>query len=237
VDQHLIVLGDTGCGKTNLLRVVARGLHERYSAGEVVFAVMDPRNVLKDLAPQQFIGGYANNVKACQALAAGVAKELAKRMPEEPGPPAIAAVPGVPASGALPAVGDASPLGAGPGDNLPRIVVFIDDYDMMTAGGSRPLEALLPYVPSARDIGLHIVVTRRVAGASRGLYEPFLLALRESGASGLVLTGDREEGQLFPGVYAQPLPPGRGRWVRRGEPVRLVQTGLDAGTPRGEGMS
>jgi S-DNA-T family DNA segregation ATPase FtsK/SpoIIIE len=244
VDQHLIVLGDTGCGKTNLLRVVARGLHERYSAGEVVFAVMDPRNVLKDLAPQQFVGGYANNVKACQALAAGVAKELAKRMPEEPGPAAIAAVPGalpasggLPASGVLPEVGDASPAGAEPGGNLPRIVVFIDDYDMMTAGGSRPLEPLLPYVPSARDIGLHIVVTRRVAGASRGLYEPFLLALRESGASGLVLTGDREEGQLFPGVYAQPLPPGRGRWVRRGEPVRLVQTGLDAGTPRGEGMS
>jgi S-DNA-T family DNA segregation ATPase FtsK/SpoIIIE len=132
-----------------------------------------------------------------------------------------------------PAGPDAVP---GTGGNLPHVVVLIDDYDMMTAAGSHPLEPLLPFVPSARDIGLHVVVTRRVAGASRGLYEPFLLALRESGASGLVLTGDREEGQLFPGVYAQPLPPGRGRWVRRGEPVRLVQTGIDAATPRQPGL-
>jgi S-DNA-T family DNA segregation ATPase FtsK/SpoIIIE len=119
---------------------------------------------------------------------------------------------------------------AGDGGQDARVVVLVDDYDMITAAGSHPLEALLPFVPSARDLGLHVVVTRRVAGASRGLYEPFLLSLRESGATGLVLTGDREEGPLFPGVYAQPLPPGRGRWVRRGQPARLVQTALDAAT-------
>ncbi|GIH17659.1 type VII secretion protein EccCa [Rugosimonospora africana] len=234
VDQHLIVLGDTGCGKSNLLRMIARGLSERHSAEEVVFAVMDPRGILKQLAPQEFVGGYASNVKACTALAAGVAKELVRRIPEEPSA-AIGATPaGTVATGSDPV--DSGPVPAAdavpaPGGNPPHVVVLIDDYDMMTAGGSHPLEPLLPFVPSARDIGLHIVVTRRVAGASRGLYEPFLLALRESGASGLVLTGDREEGQLFPGVYAQPLPPGRGRWVRRGEPVRLVQTGLDPATP------
>lgn len=248
VDQHLIVLGDTGSGKTNLLRVVARGLSERYSPEEVVFAVMDPRNMLKQVAPQEFVGGYASNVKACTALAAGVAKELTRRLPEEPSA-AIGAVPANPAPAAAPSgpvapvagvpVAD-PPLPAGPDAvpapcDLPHVVLLIDDYDMMTAAGSHPLEPLLPFVPSARDIGLHIVVTRRVAGASRGLYEPFLLALRESGASGLVLAGDREEGQLFPGVYAQPLPPGRGRWVRRGEPVRLVQTGIDAATRRQPG--
>ena len=87
-----------------------------------------------------------------------------------------------------------------------------------------PLAPFLPYVPSARDIGLHFVVARRVAGASRALYDPFLQALRESGTSGLVMAGDRGEGQLFPGVYAGAQPAGRGWWVRRGEPVRLVQT-------------
>jgi S-DNA-T family DNA segregation ATPase FtsK/SpoIIIE len=206
VDQHLIVLGDNACGKTNLIRVIAHGLCERYSSDEVVFAVMDPRRLLGELVPAPYVGGYAHNSKLCGVLAHGVVKELAKRVPDDAG---------------------GRTATAAEGSTQPRIVVLVDDYDMVTVGGQYPLEALLPYVPSARDIGLHFVVTRRVAGASRGLYEPFLLALRESGATGLVLTGDREEGQLFPGVYAQPQPPGRGRWVRRGEPVRLVQTALD----------
>jgi DNA segregation ATPase FtsK/SpoIIIE, S-DNA-T family len=86
-------------------------------------------------------------------------------------------------------------------------------------------------VPSARDIGLHLVVTRRVAGAARAMYDPFLQALRERGTSGLVMAGDRGEGQLFPGVHAGGQPPGRGRWVRRGEPTRLVQTAIAEPAP------
>lgn len=93
------------------------------------------------------------------------------------------------------------------------------------AGRTRqPLSPFLPFVPSAPDIGLHFVITRRVAGASRGLYDPFLQALRESGTSGLILSGDRTEGPLLSGVAAGPRPPGRGTLVRRGESPRLVQT-------------
>lgn len=51
------------------------------------------------------------------------------------------------------------------------------------------------------------MLTRRVAGASRGMYEPLVQGLRESGASAVVMTGDRGEGQLFPGVYASQQPP------------------------------
>jgi DNA segregation ATPase FtsK/SpoIIIE, S-DNA-T family len=38
------------------------------------------------------------------------------------------------------------------------------------------------------------------------------------------MSGDRSEGQLFPGVYASAQPPGRGVLVRRGQPSRLIQT-------------
>ncbi|MEV4753525.1 type VII secretion protein EccCa [Micromonospora sp. NPDC049559] len=203
-DQHLLVLGDDGCGKTNLLRLVAHGLVERYTAKELALAVMDPRGLLRDVAPEEYVGGYGHNPRLCASLAVGVAKELAKRVPDDPGgrPPAD-------------------------GTTDTRIVVLIDDYDLLTATNQRPLEALLPYLPAARDLGLHVVVTRRVAGASRALYDPFLLALRENGATGLVMAGERAEGQLFPGVHAGPQPAGRGWWVRRGEPVRLVQTAVD----------
>ncbi|GAA3807280.1 type VII secretion protein EccCa [Streptomyces chiangmaiensis] len=109
-------------------------------------------------------------------------------------------------------------------NRLAPVMLDFDDYDVLTTAGQQPLAPFLPYIPSAMDIGLHFVLTRRVAGASRGLYEPLLQGLRESGASALVMAGDRSEGQLFPGVYATQQPSGRGVLVRRGEPNRLIQT-------------
>jgi S-DNA-T family DNA segregation ATPase FtsK/SpoIIIE len=41
-----------------------------------------------------------------------------------------------------------------------------------------------------------------------------------------MMSGDRSEGQLFPPHYPAPLPPGRGLWMRRGGPARLIQTAL-----------
>ena len=105
-------------------------------------------------------------------------------------------------------------------------MILVDDYDILTTAGQQPLAPFLPYVSSAQDIGLHFVVTRRVAGASRALFEPFLTALRETGATALLMTGDRSEGQLFPGVYASQQPPGRGTLVRRGRRPQLIQTAL-----------
>ncbi|WP_405993324.1 type VII secretion protein EccCa [Streptomyces sp. NBC_00986] len=208
-DQHLLIMGDSECGKTNLLRAVAQGLIERYSEDELVFGVMDPRRGLRGAVPEEYRGGYAYNAKLCAGLSAGIAGELEKRLPDESA--------------------DGADLEPGSWGSGPRIVILVDDYDVLTTAGQQPLAPFLPYIPSAQDIGLHFVLTRRVAGASRGLYEPLLQSLRESGASALVMAGDRSEGQLFPGVYAGRQPSGRGVLVRRGEPNRLIQT-VHAGT-------
>ena len=206
-DQHLIVLGDGACGKTNLLRLVADGLMERYGDDELVFAVMDPRRGLHSLVPEPYRGGYAHNARLAHALSAAITTELEKRMPDDSVAPEVLAA------------GGAAPSG-------PRIVVLVDDYDVLAVAGQQPLEPFLPYLPSAPDIGLHFVITRRVAGASRSLYEPFLMTLRESGTAALVMSGDRSEGQLFTRLYASSQPAGRGTFVRRGEPYRLMQTAL-----------
>ncbi|WP_237325971.1 type VII secretion protein EccCa [Streptomyces sp. CBMAI 2042] len=203
-DQHLLVLGDSECGKTNLLRTVAHGLIDRYGEDELVFAVMDPRRSLRGVVPEEFNGGYAYNPKLCMGLSMGIATELEKRLPDENA-----------------RLEDLEPGNWGKG---PRIVVLVDDYDVLTTAGQSPLAAFLPYIPSAVDIGLHFVLTRRVAGASRGMYEPLVQGLRESGASALLMAGDRSEGQLFPGVYASQQAPGRGVFIRRGQPNRLIQT-------------
>ncbi|MYT16185.1 DNA segregation ATPase FtsK/SpoIIIE, S-DNA-T family [Streptomyces sp. SceaMP-e96] len=203
-DQHLLVMGDSECGKTNLLKTIASGLMERYSEDDLVFAVMDPRRSLRGAIPEEFNGGYAYNAKLCAGLATAVCTELDKRLPDD---------------GA--GLEDLEPGSWGGG---PRIVVLVDDYDILTTAGQEPLARFLPYIPSAVDIGLHFVLTRRVAGASRGIYEPLVQGLRESGSSALLMAGDRGEGQLFPGVYASWQPPGRGVLIRRGQSNRLIQT-------------
>ncbi|MGW2317382.1 type VII secretion protein EccCa [Streptomyces sp. NPDC001680] len=203
-DQHLLVLGDNECGKTNLLELISLSLIDRYDKDNLVFGLFDPRRGLRRVVPEPYRGGYAHNAALSHALATGIATELAKRLPETADPDALAD----------------EPTFTGP-----RIVILIDDYDILTAAGQQPLAPFLPYISSARDIGLHFVVTRRVAGASRALYEPFLTALRETGATALVMTGDRSEGQLFPGLYASAQPPGRGTLVRRGR-HQLIQTAL-----------
>ncbi|MEU9484573.1 type VII secretion protein EccCa [Streptomyces decoyicus] len=203
-DQHLLIMGDSECGKTNLLRTIAAGLIERYSEDELVFAVMDPRRSLRGAIPEEFNGGYAYNAKLCAGLAAAVATELSKRLPDDSA-----------------RLEDLEPGSWGGG---PRIVVLVDDYDILTTAGQEPLAPFLPYIPSAVDIGLHFVLTRRVAGASRGIYEPLVQGLRESGSSALLMAGDRGEGQLFPGVYASQQPAGRGVLIRRGQSNRLIQT-------------
>jgi len=198
-DQNLLVLGDSGTGKTNLLRLVAAALVQQYSPEELVFAVFDPRHGLADAVPEAYRGGYAPNSTLALQLSAAVCKELTQRDPTQREP--------------------ASRSGGGP-----RIVLLIDDYDVLAASATQPLGPFVPYLAAGRDLGLHVVMTRRVAGASRGLYEPFTLGVRESGALGLLMSGDRTEGQLFAGVRPMTLPVGRAQYVRPGDPVRTVQT-------------
>ncbi|MGY0490404.1 type VII secretion protein EccCa [Streptomyces sp. WG-D5] len=204
-DQHLLVLGDNECGKTNLLSLISRSLVDRYGESDLVFGVFDPRRGLRGVIPEPYRGGYAHNAKLANALATGIAAELEKRLPEAADPDTTETEP--PFTG-------------------PRIVILVDDYDILTAAGQHPLDPFLPYISSAQDIGLHFVVTRRVAGSSRALYDPFLMALRETGATALVMTGDRSEGQLLPGLHASPQPPGRGTLARRGRRHQLIQTAL-----------
>ena len=203
-DQNLLVLGDGESGKTNLLRLISEGLVERFTPEEVVLAVMDPRRSLRNLVPKEYIGGYASSPRVCASLASGVAKELEGRLPDEGDPEALDV----------------------PSFSGPRIVVVADDYDVLTTAGQKPLAPFVPYVSNGRDIGLHFVVARRVAGAGRGLFDPLLQSMREIGSSALVMSGDRSEGQIFPRVYAGKQPPGRGKWIAHNGSQQLVQTAL-----------
>ncbi|MDR0417354.1 MAG: type VII secretion protein EccCb, partial [Propionibacteriaceae bacterium] len=187
-DQHLLVFGDARCGKTTLLRGMARQFIKRHTPDELVFAVVDPRNTLAPAIPDDYLGGRAVSAKDALALSAAVAKELDQRTAA-----------------------------------APRIVFLIDDYDIVAAGGTHPLEPLLAHLPSARDLRLSIILTRPVAGAGRGLFDPAIQAIRDTGGSGLIMNGEHAEGAIFPKVYAEQFQPGRGKHIRRGNRPRIVQ--------------
>lgn len=104
-----------------------------------------------------------------------------------------------------------------------RIVVLIDDYDILATGGNNPLEPLLRYLPSARDLKLNVILTRPVAGSARAIYENTIQTLKDTGGTGIVLSGERSEGPLWPGVHASQAVAGRAKLVRRGQPPRLIQ--------------
>jgi S-DNA-T family DNA segregation ATPase FtsK/SpoIIIE len=105
----------------------------------------------------------------------------------------------------------------------PELFVLVDDYDLVSSNPINPLQPLLEYLPQARDIGLHLIVTRRAGGAGRALYDPVIQRLRELSASGMVMSGPADEGALIGPLRPVAMPPGRGRLVTRREGVRLVQ--------------
>ena len=87
----------------------------------------------------------------------------------------------------------------------------------MTGPTGGPLAPLLDVLAVGGDIGLHVVLARRVGGSARGAYEAVFGRLRELGSPGVLLSGDPGEGPLLGGTKAHPQPPGRGLFVRRGE--------------------
>lgn len=199
-DQHLLAFGDTKSGKSTLLRTIAVGLMQRFTHEELAIAVIDPRGRVPGIISDEYLAAHARNATQAKGLCTTIASELEKRPSLDPETRA----------------------------RSPRIVLLIDDYDIVGAGGTDPLAPLMPHLPNARDLDLHLILTRPVAGSGRAMYEVFLQVLRDTGGSLLVMSGERSEGQIAPRVYAERFPPGRGRFVRRGERPHIIQV---ANTP------
>jgi S-DNA-T family DNA segregation ATPase FtsK/SpoIIIE len=100
----------------------------------------------------------------------------------------------------------------------------VDDYDLVATPGGNPLLPLGEYLPMARDLGFHLIIARASGGAGRALFEPLIQRMRETRQPGLVLSGERDEGQLIGQVRPSQQPPGRGTLVSRKHGTILVQT-------------
>lgn len=200
--RHVLIFGDTGSGKTSTLRTVVREIVADAAPNSVMFGVFDMRRSLLGMVPEAFLGGYAGTRPAAEQLAKGMCMELERRLP----PPDVT----------VEQLRDRSWWSG------PEMYILVDNLEMME-GSSNPLRPFIPYLAQAADLGLHVIVARRAAGVGRASYENFLQGMREAGASGLLLSGERQEGQVWPGVYLRHLPAGRGLFVGRSGAPQLVQ--------------
>lgn len=78
-DQHLVVLGDAGAGKTNVLRAVVGGLAERWSAKELLVMLFDFRRTLLGFLTGDHLLGYGVNATQVTSMLEEVVLSMRKR--------------------------------------------------------------------------------------------------------------------------------------------------------------
>jgi DNA segregation ATPase FtsK/SpoIIIE, S-DNA-T family len=203
VQPHLVVFGDSECGKTGLLRTVATGLIANATPEECQLVVVDFRRTLLGAVDSDYLSAYATAPQSCGEAMTKLAQLLATRLP--------------PGDVTQQQLRDRSWWQG------PDMYVLIDDYDLIPGGSmNHPLGPLLEYLPQARDVGLRVVIARRIGGAGRAIMDPVIGRLKDLSCHGLVMSGTKDEGALF-GVKAQPMPPGRGMLMSRSVNSDVVQ--------------
>ena len=202
-EPHFLLFGDAESGKSSFLRALATTIVGRFGPEQARIVLVDYRRSLLGAIETEHLIGYGTSAAPTQDLIGSVAGYMQRRLP---GP-------------------DVTPeqLRERSWWTGPRCFILVDDYDLVATGPNNPLLPLLDYLAQARDIGLHLVLTRRSGGAGRAMYEPIIQRLRELSSPGLVLSGDKEEGPLLGNVRPTSLPPGRGWLVTRRHAVRLIQ--------------
>ncbi|HEY2673138.1 MAG TPA: type VII secretion protein EccCa [Rugosimonospora sp.] len=202
-ESHFILFGDSSSGKSAFLRALGQSIVDRNELTEARVIVVDYRRSLLGAIDSAHLIGTGSTAEGTVKIITEVIDVLRSRLP---GPDVTA-------------------------DQLrkrtwwkgPELFILVDDYDLVAGGNVNPITPLLEFLSQARDVGLHLIVTRRSGGASRALYESVLMRLRELGSPGILLSGDREEGNLLGNVRPSAQPPGRGWLVTRRGGSQLVQ--------------
>ncbi|GLY86783.1 type VII secretion protein EccCa [Actinoallomurus iriomotensis] len=205
---HMIVVGDTESGKTNLLRLMAKAITTRYTPEEARIMVVDYRRELVEAVPDEYRLGHAVSMDALRDLLDGAGRAIKARVP---GP-------------------DIAPARMRLCDwwSGPRLFILVDDYDMVGAGPMQhPFDPLIPHLALGYEVGLHLVVARSAAGAGRGLGEMMMRRLQEVNTPSLLMSCPPDEGFLFGNIKGRILPPGRALRIARRKAVQMQTALLD----------
>ncbi|MEV6771318.1 type VII secretion protein EccCa [Nocardia sp. NPDC051030] len=203
-DPHLMAFADVESGKTTLLRNIISGIAESSNADEARVILIDYRRTLLGALEGDQLAGYSTSSQTSGGMIMEVVNYLSKRIPGS----------------------DITPqqLRERSWWSGPEIYVVIDDYDMVATGGlQNPLAPLVELLPQARDIGLHVIISRRMGGVSRALYDGVLGTMKNMSVSTLLMSGPKDEGKLIGDIRPMKLPPGRGILWSRNNGEEMIQ--------------
>ncbi|GIF73787.1 type VII secretion protein EccC [Asanoa siamensis] len=203
-EPHLMVFGDGECGKTNLLRLIARSIVARHTPDQAKILLVDYRRTLLGVVEGDHLLDYTTSAQTTAPMVGGIHQALTERLP---GPDVTT-----------------EQLRNRSWWAGPEIYLIVDDYDMVAASSGNPLERLVDLLPPARDIGFHLILARRSGGVSRAMYEPILRQLTDLDSPGFLMSGNPNEGAVLGNLRPAPQPPGRGVLLRRSDGANLVQT-------------
>jgi S-DNA-T family DNA segregation ATPase FtsK/SpoIIIE len=204
-EPNLLVYGDAECGKSAFLRALATSIVGGNAPELARVAIIDYRRTLLGTITTEHQIGYCSTPDAATELVESIANYMRVR---QPGPDVTA-------------------------DQIrnrswwsgPECFILVDDYDMVATGAPNPLSAIVEFLPQARDLGLHVVIARRAAGANRS-GDAVTARLRDLSTAVLIMSGDPTEGAIIGTTRPVPLPPGRGRLLtRRSGAPALIQLG------------
>ncbi|MGH3360790.1 MAG: type VII secretion protein EccCb, partial [Nocardioidaceae bacterium] len=206
---HLLVYGDGETGKTNMLKIIAKGLMATRTPEQLGFVLVDYRRTMLDVIPEEYLLAYATGDGQARQVTAEIGASIRQRIPG-------------------PDVTSEQLRNRSWWKGL-EVVVIADDYDLIQTSSGNPLQEYTEFVPQGRDLGLHLVIARRTGGLGRAVFEPLLQRLGDVSTPGFMFSGDRMEGRVLNNVAPTGLPEGRALYVPRGGGASQVQTALDEG--------
>ncbi|MEA5362077.1 type VII secretion protein EccCa [Amycolatopsis sp., V23-08] len=202
-EPHFYAFADGESGKTNLLRQIARGISDRFTAKEALILLVDYRRSMLGFVQGDSLLGYAVSAAQLESMVTDVFNSMTRRLP---GPDVTQ-----------------EQLKTRSWWKGPELFILVDDYDLVATSTNNPLRKISDFLPQAKDVGLHLVVVRRTGGASKAMYDPIIGKLKEIAAPGMVMNGSRDEGALVGNIKAGAMPPGRGNLLTRKAGKQLVQ--------------
>lgn len=171
---------------------------------EAKILLVDYRRSLLGAVPEDHLAGYISSPKSAQTLIPQLVPYFRNRLP-----------------------GDdvtAAELASRSWWSGPDVYVVVDDHDLVAPSASNdPLGPPHEFIPQARDVGMHMILTRRMGGVSRALYSGTIAKLKELSVDTLVMSGSRDEGNIIGKLKPSPLPPGRGTLVSRTTGTQMIQ--------------